>query len=85
MQLLPTARIWRWSSYSASFGWPTIARITRGAVLSVKNNEFVMAAKALGHVSWRILGTHVLPNSSPPIIVTRDGLARHRSSWPRRR
>lgn len=53
----------------ASFGWTTIARITRGAVLSVKNNEFVTAAKALGMGRGAILWRHVLPNSSAPIIV----------------
>ncbi|WP_454859509.1 ABC transporter permease [Promicromonospora soli] len=53
----------------ASFGWTTIARITRGAVLSVKNNEFVTAAKALGMSRGAILWRHVLPNSSAPIIV----------------
>ena len=53
----------------AVFGWTTIARITRGAVLSVKNNEFVTAAKALGMSKGAILWRHVLPNSAAPIIV----------------
>lgn len=53
----------------ASFGWTTIARITRGAVLSVKNNEFVTASKALGMSRAAILWKHVLPNSAAPIIV----------------
>lgn len=53
----------------ALFGWTSIARITRGAVLSVKNNEFVTAAKALGMGRGAILLKHVLPNSSAPIIV----------------
>jgi oligopeptide transport system permease protein len=53
----------------ASFGWTTIARITRGAVLSVKNNEFVTASKALGMSRGAILWRHVLPNSAAPIIV----------------
>ncbi|MFC8798881.1 ABC transporter permease [Promicromonospora sp. NPDC057138] len=53
----------------AAFGWTTIARITRGAVLSVKNNEFVTAAKALGMSRAAILWRHVVPNSAAPIIV----------------
>jgi oligopeptide transport system permease protein len=53
----------------ASFGWTSIARITRGAVLGVKNNEFVTAAKALGMGRFAILGKHVLPNAAAPIIV----------------
>ncbi|CAB0592413.1 ABC transporter permease [Corynebacterium diphtheriae] len=53
----------------ALFGWTNIARITRGAVLSTKNEEFVTAARAVGASKWRILTTHVLPNSAAPIIV----------------
>lgn len=53
----------------ATFGWTSIARITRGAVLGVKNNEFVTAAKALGMSRVAILAKHVLPNAAAPIIV----------------
>ena len=53
----------------AIFGWPQIARITRGAVMSVKNEEYVSAAKALGESKWTILMRHILPNSAAPIIV----------------
>lgn len=53
----------------ASFGWSSIARITRGTVMSVKNNEFVTAARSLGMGRTAILFRHVLPNSAAPIIV----------------
>ncbi|MFE5308305.1 ABC transporter permease [Isoptericola sp. NPDC056573] len=53
----------------ASFGWTSIARITRGTVMSVKNNEFVTAARSLGMGRGKILLRHVLPNSAAPIIV----------------
>lgn len=53
----------------ASFGWTSIARITRGTVMSVKNNEFVTAARSLGMGRTAILFRHVLPNSAAPIIV----------------
>lgn len=53
----------------ATFGWTQIARITRGAVMSVKNNEFVTAAKSLGMGRLSILFRHVLPNAAAPIIV----------------
>jgi oligopeptide transport system permease protein len=53
----------------AAFGWTQIARITRGSVLSVKNNEFVTAARSLGMGRGGILVKHVLPNSAAPIIV----------------
>lgn len=52
------------------FGWPQIARIMRGAVMSVKNNDFVTAAKALGLSRGRTLLQHVLPNAAAPVIVT---------------
>lgn len=51
------------------FGWPQVARITRGAVLSVKNNDFITAAKALGASKLETLVRHVVPNAAAPIIV----------------
>lgn len=53
----------------AVFGWPQIARITRGAVMQTKHEEFVTAARALGESRWRIIMRHILPNSAAPIIV----------------
>ncbi|AKK05502.1 ABC-type dipeptide/oligopeptide/nickel transport system, permease component [Corynebacterium mustelae] len=53
----------------AMFGWTNIARITRGAVLSTKNEEFVTAARAVGASKWQILSHHILPNAAAPIIV----------------
>ncbi|HEY8720166.1 ABC transporter permease [Pengzhenrongella sp.] len=52
------------------FGWPQIARITRGAVMSVKNADYITAAKALGSSRIMTLARHVMPNSAAPIIVT---------------
>lgn len=51
------------------FGWPSIARIARGAVMSAKNEEYVTAARATGASQWRIVTAHILPNSAAPIIV----------------
>jgi oligopeptide transport system permease protein len=51
------------------FGWPQIARITRGAVIEVRNADFVTAARSLGVSKFRSLLRHVLPNSLAPIIV----------------
>ena len=53
----------------AAFGWTNIARITRGAVMSVKNEEFVTAARAVGASRTRMLLNHILPNAAAPIIV----------------
>jgi peptide/nickel transport system permease protein len=49
---------------------PILARIARGSVLSVKENEYIEAVKALALTQTRVLGRHVLPNCLAPIIVT---------------
>lgn len=51
------------------FGWTNIARITRGAVMSAKNEEFVTSARAVGASRWHILTSHIMPNAAAPIIV----------------
>ena len=51
------------------FGWPNIARITRGAVMAVKNEEYVTAARSLGASRFRILRSHIMPNAAAPIMV----------------
>lgn len=53
----------------AFFGWPQIARITRGAVMSAKNEEYVTSARSIGAGKWRIVTSHILPNAAAPIIV----------------
>jgi peptide/nickel transport system permease protein len=50
-------------------GWATIARIFRGSIFSVKENEYVEAARAMGGSHARIIWKHVMPNSIQPIIV----------------
>jgi peptide/nickel transport system permease protein len=50
-------------------GWVVYARTVRGAVLSVKEEQFVEAAVALGAMDWRIVLRHLLPNVVSPVIV----------------
>jgi oligopeptide transport system permease protein len=50
-------------------GWVTVARLTRGQMLSLKETEFVEAAKAIGVADRRIVTRHLLPNGMGPIIV----------------
>jgi len=50
-------------------GWPTMLRLVRSAVLSVKETDYVDAARALGATNFRIIRRHVLPNSIAPVIV----------------
>jgi peptide/nickel transport system permease protein len=49
--------------------WPSYARLMRGDVLSVKERDFVHAAKALGASDARILFRHIIPNSIYPVLV----------------
>jgi len=50
-------------------GWVGVARLVRGQVLSLKEKEFIEAARSIGTPTWRILFTHLLPNCMAPIIV----------------
>ena len=53
----------------AIFSWPYIARIVRGNVLSIREKEYVEAARSLGAGNIRIMFKEVLPNLIAPIIV----------------
>lgn len=50
-------------------GWIGYARLIRGEILSVKENEYVMAAKALGARDSSIIFKHIVPNAMAPVIV----------------
>lgn len=50
--------------------WVNMARIVRGQILSLKEQEFVYAAKTIGTSTWNILIKHLVPNAMGPIIVT---------------
>lgn len=49
--------------------WGSFARISRGQFLSLKNQEFVEAARILGYSDARIIFRHILPNSLAPLVV----------------
>lgn len=51
------------------FFWVGGARVIRSQVLALRETEYVVAARSMGAGTWRILGTHLLPNVSPIIIV----------------
>ncbi len=53
----------------ALFGWPTMARLVRSSVRSVRNAEFVLAARTMGLSTWRITTRYVLPSSVSPLLV----------------
>lgn len=48
---------------------PVLARVTRGAVLARRSDEYVDAARAVGASDWGILRRHILPNSFAPVLV----------------
>ncbi|WP_180371388.1 ABC transporter permease [Parafannyhessea umbonata] len=50
-------------------GWPSIARVFRSAILSVKENDYVDAARAMGASDFRIIARHIFPNSVASIVV----------------
>ncbi|WP_027365167.1 ABC transporter permease [Desulfotruncus alcoholivorax] len=50
--------------------WQNMARVVRGQVLSLKEQEYIYAARLLGAGTWRILLRHLIPNTMGPIIVS---------------
>jgi peptide/nickel transport system permease protein len=52
-----------------AFGWMPVARLVRAQFLSLREKEFVEAARALGASTPRVVGRHILPNSLGPVIV----------------
>jgi peptide/nickel transport system permease protein len=50
-------------------GWPRIARLVRGSVLSIKEMDYVKAGIALGYTTPKIVFQHILPNCLAPILV----------------
>ncbi|GAB7005609.1 ABC transporter permease [Nocardioides sp. AN3] len=65
---------WGWSTYVvvflALFGWPTIARLIRGQVLSVRERDFIDAAKLFGASRRRMYFKEILPNLWAPLLVS---------------
>lgn len=61
--------VWTLVLILMAFGWPQIARITRAAVIEVRDADFVVAARALGVSRVGALVRHVIPNALAPVIV----------------
>ncbi len=60
---------WQMIAALVIVGWLAYARIIRGEILSVKENEYVLAAKALGATDRSIIFRHIVPNAMAPVIV----------------
>lgn len=52
------------------FGWMGLSRLVRGQVFSVRERDYVLASRAIGSTSWRVMVKHILPNVSSIIIVS---------------
>ena len=50
-------------------GWPSIARVFRSSILSVKESDYVDAGRAVGASDVRLMLRHIMPNAVAPIIV----------------
>lgn len=61
--------LYRMVAIIALVGWTTVARLVRGAALSLRERDFVRAAVATGAGPWRIMLVHILPNAVSPIVV----------------
>ena len=61
--------IWNTILAIGIWGIPIFARQARGAVLSIRDNEFIQAARAVGTPAARIMAIHLFPNIIPPIVV----------------
>ncbi len=61
--------IWNIVLVIAVLGWPSTARLIRAEFLSLKEREFVHAARAIGASEVRIIFHEILPNALPPVVV----------------
>jgi peptide/nickel transport system permease protein len=62
-------QLWTLVLVIAFTGWPMIARVVRSEILSLREREFVLAARALGGRDARIVWRHLLPNAFAPILI----------------
>jgi oligopeptide transport system permease protein len=69
MQVMHHRTVWTVIAILALFGWPQVARIARGGVLTVRGSDYALAAKALGLSRFGILVRHALPNAIGPVIA----------------
>jgi len=61
--------LWVIVAIIGGLSWPGVARLVRGQFLSLKEQEFVAAARALGNPGHRVMLVHILPNALPPLMA----------------
>ncbi|QKW35781.1 ABC transporter permease [Actinomadura sp. NAK00032] len=65
----PSHGVWAMTLVLVLLGWTTMIRIMRGQVISVRDHDYVQAARLLGASDARIMARHILPNAIAPVIV----------------
>jgi ABC-type dipeptide/oligopeptide/nickel transport system permease subunit len=65
----PSGSIWSVSLTLTLFGWPILTRLMRSTVLSVRELDYVTAARAIGATNLRLMLRHVIPNAVGPVVV----------------
>lgn len=69
LNLFRERKAWSVALVLVLLGWPTTLRLMRSSVLSIKEMDYVAAARAMGASNGRILRLHILPNALAPVIV----------------
>ncbi|MFD3655184.1 ABC transporter permease [Streptomyces sp. NPDC058620] len=69
LSVVTGSTVWPVVGFIVLLGWPQIARIARGAVITAKQNDYVQAARALGASNSRMMLRHITPNAVAPVIV----------------
>lgn len=69
LALLRAQSIWAVTVVLVVLGWTQMARIVRGSAITLRDQDFVEAARAMGATNGRIILRHILPNALAPIIV----------------
>ncbi|MFE7858077.1 ABC transporter permease [Streptomyces sp. NPDC057403] len=69
LSVVTSNTVWPVVGFIVLLGWPQIARIGRGSVITAKHNDYVHAARSLGASNSRILLRHIAPNAVAPVIV----------------
>ena len=69
LQILGTVTFWTMVVALSIASWFTAARIVRGQIITLKENDYVRAARAIGARWYRVLGRHLLPNTLGVLII----------------
>ncbi|MCX4789124.1 ABC transporter permease [Streptomyces sp. NBC_01221] len=69
LSVVISSTVWPVIGFIVLLGWPQIARIARGSVITAKQNDYVQAARALGASNARMMLRHITPNAIAPVIV----------------